>query len=164
MKDTLKIFLSLCLVLSGLAFGVQAEASTIEEGYVTFEKINESTLKLIIENGDSYIDEEGTAFITDSITGQTAELPKETLDKNEMPVNLVYKKQDDNLLVEYHSAGFQTFGFWQCTLGTVGAAGTGTLAGMGIGAIAATPVTVLGGGVFGGIAGGMTGASASCFN
>lgn len=73
-------------------------------------------------------------------------------------------KEGENLLVEYHSAGFQTFGFWQCTLGTVGGAGTSTLAGMGIGAIAATPATVLGEGVFGGIAGGMTGASASCFN
>ena len=34
---------------------------------------------------------------------------------------------------------------------------------MGIGAMAGTPVTVLGGGVFGGLSGGMVGAASSCF-
>lgn len=163
MKNGLKIVLSICLILSGFAaFGLQAEASTAEEGRVTFEKLNESTLKLNIDNGESYIDEEGTAFIKDSITGQVVELPKENIDKNGMLVNMVYKQDGNDLLVEYHSA-IQTFGFWQCTLGTLGGTGTGILAGMGIGAIAVTPVTVLGGGVFGGISGGMTGASAACF-
>lgn len=167
MKNILRIFLSVCLLVSGLAIGMEASASVPTEGYVNFVKLNDSTLKLEIENGKGYIDKNGTAFIKDSITGEVAELPQQTLDKDDNKVNLVYKQKGPNLIVEYHDIttnSIQARGFWKCTLGTAGGAGTGALAGMGIGAVAATPVTVLGGGVFGGISGGMTGAAASCFD
>lgn len=167
MKKCFKLLLTAVLVLGGTLFGFQVnttnvEASTVNEGYVTFEKLNESTLKLNVENGKSYINEEGIAFIEDDFTGQVAELPQEGIDKNGMPINMVYKADGNDLIVEYHSV-IQPYGFWKCTLGTVGGAGTGALAGMGIGAMAGTPVTVLGGGVFGGLSGGMVGASSSCF-
>lgn len=124
-----------------------------------FIQLNESTIKIELENAESYIDENGTAFIEDEITGEVLELPKESLDKNEDKVNLVYKQDDNDLVVELHSTGVQPQGFWKCTLGTVGGTGTGALGGMGIGAVGATPITVLGGGVFGGA----SGAAASCF-
>ena len=167
MKNIFKLVLSVCLSVSFLSFGLQANASTSDEGYVNFIKLNDSTLKLEIDNGEGYIDKDGTAFIKDNITGIIAELPKQTLDKNDEKVNLVYKQDGNNLIVEYHEINtntIQPLGFWKCTLGTAGAAGGGALAGMGIGAVAATPVTVLGGGVFGGISGGMSGAAASCFD
>lgn len=169
MKNVLRILLSACLLVGGLSFGMQASASetTHDEGYINFIKLNDSMLKLELENAEGYIEEDGTAFIKDTITGTVAELPKQTLDKNDKKVNLVYKQDGKDLIVEYHEINnntVQTMGFWKCTLGTAGGAGTGALAGMGVGAAAATPLTVLGGGVFGGIAGGMTGASASCFD
>lgn len=163
MRKSLKFLLAVFLFMSSSLLSWQiAEASTVEEGYIYFEQLNESTLKLHIENGTSYINEDGIAFVEDNITKEVAELPAKGIDKNGAPVYFVYKADGNDLIVEYHLM-IQARGFWKCTLGTVGAAGTGALAGMGIGAVAATPVTVLGGGVFGGVFGGMAGASASCF-
>lgn len=169
MKNILRLVLSVTLLVSGLSFGMQASASetTHDEGYINFIKLNDSTLKLELENAEGYIEDDGTAFIKDTITGTVAELPKQTLDKDDEKVNLVYKQDGKDLFVEYHEINngtVQTMGFWKYALGTAGGAGGGALAGMAVGAVAATPVTVLGGGVFGGISGGMTGASASCFS
>lgn len=164
-STALKLVLSFVLALSVFSTVNFAEASELkdsEAGMVYFEKVNDSIMKLRIENGEGFIDENGNASIKDNVTGTVADLPIESIDENGMPVNLVYKKDGNDLLVEYHLQ-IQTFGFAQCALGTVGAAGSGALAGMGIGAIAVTPVTVLGGGVFGGVFGGMTGAATFCF-
>ncbi|WP_020007629.1 hypothetical protein [Salinicoccus albus] len=161
----LKLILSFVLifsVLSSFNFAEASDSETSDESMVYFEKVNDSIMKLNIENGEGYIDENGNARIKDNVTGTIADLPAESVDKNGAPVNLVYKKDGNDLLVEYHSQ-IQPFGVAECALGTVGSTGSGALAGMGIGAMGATPVTVLGGGVFGGAFSGMTGAATFCF-
>lgn len=160
-----KLFLSLVMIFSVLSSFNSVDASELKDssdGMVYFEKINDSVMKLNIENGKGHVDSDGNATIVDNETGIVADLPRVTEDVNGSPVDLVYKEDGNNLLVEYHSV-MQPRGFWECSLGTVGGVGTGALAGMGIGAIAVTPVTVLGGGVFGGAFGGMSGAANHCF-
>ncbi|MEH7605697.1 hypothetical protein [Priestia megaterium] len=168
MRNVFRLILSACLLVGVLSFGMQASASetTHEEGYINAVQLNESMLELELENAEGYIEEDGTAFIKDDVTGTVVDLPKQTLDKNDEKVNLVYKQDGKNLIVELHEINnntVQTMGFWKCTLGTAGAAGAGAMTGMTVGAVAASPFTVLGGGVFGGAFGGMTGAAASCF-
>lgn len=79
-------------------------------------------MKLHIENGTSYINEDGIALVEDNITKEVAELPAKGIDKNGALVYLVYKADGNDLIVEYHLM-IQSRGFWKCTLGTVGAAG-----------------------------------------
>lgn len=133
-----------------------------EEGHVTYslEAKNESVLELTVNNADIVLNPDQSVEIQGNKTGEKVTLPSNSVDKNGNEVKIQYELMNDNTIeIQVVDKNVVQLFSWkdalQCGLGIAGGGGTAGLAGFGGFGIP--------GAIVGGVAGGMTGAAASCF-
>jgi hypothetical protein len=147
------------IIFSSFSLNNSAYAEENNGEFGQFESINESEAKITLNNGyKATVEKNGEAKIVEESTGEVESLPSVAKDKNGEEVVLVYEEVEDGLEMYVVKPEISTRGFKEglkCGLGTAGGAGTVGLAGFGVGGP--------GGAVVGAVAGGMSGAAASCF-
>lgn len=178
----LKRIISMMVFVAILSISLAPTYSSAEasQGTFKFKTLNNSTLQIDLNHAKATIQDNGTAIITDQLTGESKQLPSQSTDKNGQPVRLVYKPTDTGLTVEVHSLSNSLISeskavtassVGKCVAGTAGGAVTGGgtlgLAGTAVGTVTIPGIGTVGGGIVGTIAGvvggGLTGAAASCF-